>query len=76
MRKNILDYWAGLSLATSGFALFTFLNLVIFGAVLYREPRIIVLWIEVFFSFFIFAVNIYVFWQVLVKKREVRLRKA
>jgi hypothetical protein len=73
MRKNILDYWAGLSFATAGFTTFTFFNLVFYGAVLYHEKLFISI-IELLLSLFIFTLNAYILWKILIKKKEVILR--
>ena len=75
MRKNILDYWACLSAVTSGMVFLLFVNILIYGAVLCHEPRLYILIFEIFLAGFIFAMSLYVFWQVLVRKREVRLRR-
>ncbi|MBU3913284.1 MAG: hypothetical protein KKE50_04285 [Nanoarchaeota archaeon] len=72
MNKNILDYWACLSLGTAGLILFTFLNILIYGAVLFKEQRLWILIIEVILAEFIFLMSVYVAYQILIKKRTVR----
>jgi len=73
--KNLLNFWAVMTLAISGLALFGFVNILIFGIVSYHEHNLFILIIEFFISLFVFIMSLYVAWMILFKKKNIKLEK-
>jgi len=73
--KDLLNFWAILTLAVSSLALFGFINIIIFGIVSYHENNLFILIIEFFISLFVFIISFYVAWMILFKRRNIKLEK-
>jgi len=74
MNKTILNLWAVLTLALSGLILFTFMNIVVFGEVIYYENNKFILVAEYVLAFFLFVVSLFVAWNILFKGKEIELK--
>lgn len=72
--KDLLNFWAVLTLAISGLALFAFINILIFGIVSFHEYNLFVLIVEFLISLFVFIISLYVAWMILFKGRNIKLQ--
>jgi len=71
--KDLLNFWAVLTLAISGLALFAFINILIFGIVSFHEYNLFILIIEFFISLFVFIISLYVAYMILFKGKGIIL---
>lgn len=72
--KDLLNFWAILTLAVSSLALFGFINILIFGIVSFHEYNLFILIIEFFIALFVFIISFYVVWMILFKGRNIKLQ--
>lgn len=73
--KDLLNFWAVLTLAISSLALFGFINILVFGIVSFHEYNLFILIVEFLISLFVFIMSLYVAWMILFKKRDIELKR-
>jgi len=71
--ESAINVWAILSMISSGFVLFMFSYLLIFGPLLIKETNLLLLWIEFFVSLSLFAINLYLMLYILIKDTRIKL---
>ena len=71
--KQLINFWAVLTLLISGFLLFTFFNILLKGIVSFTEPNIWILIPETLMALFMFVVSFYVAYQILFRKKDIKL---
>lgn len=73
--KDLLNFWAVMTLAISSLALFGFINILVFGIVSFHEYNLFILIVEFLICLFVFIMSLYVAWMILFKKRDIELKR-